>query len=387
MPGVREFGQCPDRKRSTPSANTSPPIEKLEQPPETPRSEQRGSSIWTARLSCFFDPYQAPKARVNMSQEESKRIVAGVDVASRELVVRVSCEGVVRRYDNDAKGIAKLVRDAGKLGVTLVICEHTGRYEQGLMDSLWAKKMPVHCAHPRAVHNFAKALKVNAKSDPLDAATLMEYGLRMDVLPTPAPAPELSLLRDLTGRRTELNEMIVQETNRLKAPGVSTIKKTSLKNHISQLKASVKALEMQVKKLIEKHPSLQTPINRLDKEHGVGPVSAAAIYASMPELGTLTRQSSGALAGLAPYLRESGKYSGKRKISGGRTQARTALYMVALTVIRKKDHPLQLFYRRLKANGKHTSVALTAVMRKLIVRFNTVLKELVALDTTASVSA
>src|SRR5262245_862454 len=149
-----------------------------------------------------------------MIQNESKKVVAGVDVASKELVVRVSCDELVRRFTNTSKGIRDLVRFLSKQGATLVVCEHTGRYEQALLEARWARGIPVHCAHPKAVHNFAKALKVNAKSDPLDAATLMEYGLRMEAPPTPRPLPELRLLRELTARRQDLNDMLVKEQNR-----------------------------------------------------------------------------------------------------------------------------------------------------------------------------
>jgi transposase len=322
-----------------------------------------------------------------MTSDESKKVVAGIDVASDELVVRVSVDDEIRRYSNAATGIRELVKVLQQLGVTLVVCEHTGRHEWALLEALWEHDIAVHCAHPKAVHNFAKALKVNAKSDPLDATTLMEYGMRMEAPPTQRPAPELCLLRELTARRQDLNDMLVKERNRLQAPGVSPVIKRSIRTHIKQLLAAIKALQAQVKELVRKHPTLERPINRLDQEHGVGLVSAAAIYANMPELGSLTRQTSAALAGLAPFLRESGKFSGQRKISGGRTLARTALYMVALTVVRKKDHPLSRLYKRLKAAGKHTSVALTAVMRKLIIRFNTVLRELRAQEQKMAVSA
>ena len=311
-----------------------------------------------------------------MTAEQSNKVVAGIDVASEELVVRVSSDGQIRRYANTAKGIRELMRQLGKLKVTLVVCEHSGRHEWALLEALWALQISVHCAHPRAIRNFAKALKANIKSDPQDALTLMEYGLRMEAPPTPRPASEACLLRDLAARRYDLNDMLVKERNRLQAPGVPPAIKTSIKNHLRQLQAAIEALEEQVKALVASCPELQRPISRLDEEYGVGLVSAAAIYSSMPELGTMTRQTSASLAGLAPFVRESGKYSGQRKIRGGRTQARVALYMVALTVIRKADHPLRAVYLRLKAAGKHTSVALTAVMRKLIIRFNTVLKEL-----------
>lgn len=329
-----------------------------------------------ARLSCLM--HSRHHLEGNMEQTENKRVVAGVDVSKDELVVRVSGDGKLYRFENSPEKIREFVKLAENLDVTLVVCEHTGRHECLLLEALWEGEVPVHCAHPRAVHNFAKALRTNAKSDPLDAATLMEYGLRMDLNPTPRPAPELALLRELTARRLDFNEMLVKEQNRLSAPGVSRVIQSSIKAHIRQMRASVKALEKQTQTLIEKYPSLKKPIQRLDEEPGVGIVSAAAIYSSMPELGTLTRQTAAALAGLAPYTRESGKYFGQRKISGGRKEVRTALYMVALSVIRMKNHPLSIVYRRLKEAGKRGAVALIAVMRKLIIRFNTILRELKA---------
>lgn len=318
-----------------------------------------------------------------MVQTEKKRVVAGVDVSKDELVVRVSCDKETRRFSNDRKGIQQLVRLSQKLGVTLVVCEHTGGYERAFVKGLWNAEIPVSCAHPKAVHSLAKALKVNAKSDPQDASTLVEYGLLMEPSPTPPPAPELELLQELTGRRQDLSQSLVQEQNRAQGPNVSPMLKRSIESHIRQLKAHLKVLEKQVRELVEKHPSLQKPICRLDDEYGVGLVTAAAIYGNMPELGTLNRQKAAALAGLAPFLRESGKFSGQRRISGGRTQVRTSLYMVALTVIRKSEHPLRNFYLRLKTLGKRSSVALVAVMRKLIIRFNTILQKLRAQEASA----
>lgn len=314
-----------------------------------------------------------------MNTNEKNTIVCGVDVASAELVVRVSSETPVRRYTNDPKGIRELVSLLRDKKVSLVVCEHTGRHEWNLLQALWKKGIPVHCAHPKSVHNFAKVLKENAKSDPIDAGVLMEYGLRMDLCPTQPPKPEFTALRELTARRDDLNGMLVMEKNRLGAPAVSSSIKADIKNHIRQLKNALKTLDKRMRALVIEHESLRTPIERLDEEHGVGLVSAAALYANVPELGTLNRQSAAALVGLAPFIRSSGKFAGQRKITGGRTLPRNALYLVALSVIRKRGHPLRALYIRLKANGKENMVALTAVMRKLIIHFNTVLKELRAL--------
>jgi transposase len=311
-----------------------------------------------------------------MNNTEDKKVVAGIDVGSEELVVRISVDSKLLRYRNNPKGIRALVQVLRNLSVTLVVCEHTGRYEWELLLALWARKIPLHCAHPKATRNFAKAMKANSKSDPIDAEILMQYGLRMELELTVAPRAELIALKELTARRDDLNGMLVQETNRLKAPAISASLKSAIRAHLRYLKTALEKNAREIVDLVNKNPSIKIPIDCLDEQHGVGVLSAASIYASMPELGTLTRQSAGSLAGLAPLLRDSGKFSGQRKISGGRTQARNALYMVALTVIRKKNHVLSTFYKRLKKNGKKSNVALTAVMRKLIIYFNTKLREL-----------
>lgn len=311
-----------------------------------------------------------------MTMEGSKKVVAGVDVSSEELVVRGSWDGKVQRFANDAAGHPQLLEVLRKQGVTLVVCEHTGRYERALLVALWQSGIPVHCAQPKAVHNFAKARKATGKSDPIDAETIMQYGLRMDLEPTPPPSAAIVALQELTARRDDLNGMLVQEKNRLKAPAISGAMKGEIRKHVRYLEKALLGNAQRIARITEEEPSLKAPIECLDKEHGVGRMAAACIYASIPELGTLNRQTAASLGGLAPLLRDSGKFSGQRKISGGRTQARNALYMVALSVIRKKDHPLRLFYLHLKKAGKHTSVALTAVMRKLLIRLNTQLKVL-----------
>ena len=112
---------------------------------------------------------------------------------------------------------------------------------------------------------------------------------------------------------------------------------------------------------------------RLDAIPGVGPVVAATVLAEMPELGSLSAQRAAALAGVAPYNRDSGGQKGLRQISGGRPTVRSALYMAALSAVRH-DRILKEFYLRLRAAGKKPLVALTAVMRKLIVLMNHLLK-------------
>lgn len=308
--------------------------------------------------------------------EEKQKVVAGVDVAKGELVVRGSWDTNVVRFENTQNGVRKLIKVLKDQSVTLVVCEHTGRYERLLVLALFSKGLPVHCAHPKAVHHFAKARKATAKSDPIDAETIMQYGIAMDLKPDQPPSTAFQALQELASRRDDLREMLVMEKNRLKAPGISSALKKDIREMIQVLEKRLQRNEEAMENLIKKEPSLAAPIEILRKQHGVGLISAVLLYASMPELGTLTRQTSASLAGLAPILRDSGKYSGQRRIGGGRTLARNALYMVAMAAIRKKDGVLQKLYLNLRKAGKRRMVALTAVMRKLIIRLNTVLKDL-----------
>src|ERR1035437_2216856 len=115
----------------------------------------------------------------------------------------------------------------------------------------------------------------------------------------------------------------------------------------------------------------------LDKIQGVGPRTAWMVLAHMPELGQLNRQEAAALAGLAPWTRESGTMKGMRCIGGGRPEVRLALYMAALSAARCNP-VLCVLYKRLRAKGKLPKVALTAVMRRLLTYMNYCIKALPA---------
>ena len=102
-------------------------------------------------------------------------------------------------------------------------------------------------------------------------------------------------------------------------------------------------------------------------------MTASSILAELPELGKLSRSEAGALAGVAPYNCDSGTHRGRRMIRGGRAKVRRVLYMAAV-VASRYNTVLKAFYTRLVAAGKPKKVALTAVMRKLVVLLNHLLK-------------
>ena len=140
-----------------------------------------------------------------------------------------------------------------------------------------------------------------------------------------------------------------------------------------QVGRQIAKVEALIEALLEEQAALADQVRRLDAIMGVGRLTAVLVLAALPELGTLNRRQAAALAGLCPYNRDSGKWAGQRHISGGRADVRRALYMAALSASRS-NHLLKPFYDRLIAAGKPFKVALTAVMRKLVVLMNHLLK-------------
>jgi len=107
---------------------------------------------------------------------------------------------------------------------------------------------------------------------------------------------------------------------------------------------------------------------------GVGKVLSSTLLAQLPELGMLNRKQIAALAGLAPFNRDSGNMRGSRCIWGGRAQVRRVLYMATVAGVRSNP-TIRTFYLRLRTNGKHAKPALIACMRKFLVILNAMLHD------------
>jgi transposase len=228
--------------------------------------------------------------------------------------------------------------------------------------------------NPRLPRDFARARNLLAKTDALDAAILAEFGRRMNPAPTPRPDPVLARLDELVNRRAQLIEDRTRERNRLEAAcGAQT--RDSLRRHLRHLESQIEKMEDHIDKLVAATPLLRDKIARLVSVQGVGTLTAAALLAAMPELGALSKNQVAALAGLAPFNRDSGLSRGTRSIHGGRRAVRCALFMAAVTASRFNPI-LKAVYERLKAAGKPNKVALVAVMRKLLIYLNRLLKPL-----------
>jgi transposase len=242
-----------------------------------------------------------------------------------------------------------------------VICEASGGYEQALLGALQGRAVAVTLVQANRVRQFARACGILAKTDRIDAVVLASFGHALKPLPSPAPARHLLRLRELDRQRRHLSRLLVAEQNRLAQLSCAELRRLA-RRLIGQIQKQIAWIDERIARLIEQDQTLNAKAKKLTSFTGVGARTAALLLAQMPELGRLNRRQVAALAGVAPYNRDSGSMRGKRCIFGGRCALRSGLYMAALTAARR-NHILAPFYQRLLAAGKPPKLALTAVMR------------------------
>jgi transposase len=166
--------------------------------------------------------------------------------------------------------------------------------------------------------------------------------------------------------------MLTAEKNRRQIAAKSVLKE--IDRHVAWLEEALRRIDEDLQNTIRNSPAWREKDDLLQSATGVGPKTSAVLIAELPELGQLSRHQIAKLAGVAPINRDSGRYRGERHIQGGRAMVRSALYMATLTAIRRNP-VIAAFYRRLRDDGKKFKVAVTACMRKLLVRLNAMLRD------------
>jgi transposase len=298
-------------------------------------------------------------------------VYIGVDVAKAHL--DVAWEKRSRRFDNDKKGRAALVAWI-KQSVTAVqlVCEASGGYERALLESLERSELKVTLVQANRVRQYARAAGILSKTDKVDARVLSAFGAAMQPKPTLPHSGVQKRLREYEGQRRHLSVLLVAEQNRLEQLGCAELRALSA-SLMNKVKKQIATIDARIASLIAQDQELCVKAQKLTSITGVGTRTAALLLAQMPELGQLNRRQVAALGGLAPFNRDSGTSRGKRTIFGGRRALRSGLYMAALAAARH-NQILSNFYQRLRAKGKPHKLALTAVMRKLLLALNCVLK-------------
>ncbi|MBN9222924.1 MAG: transposase [Mesorhizobium sp.] len=296
----------------------------------------------------------------------------GVDISKDHLDAHRMSDGSSRRFANDKAGHAAFIVWLDDVGARTVY-EPTGPYHRAFERRLANAGAALVKVNPRQARRFAEATGRLAKTDRLDAAMLARMGALLELEARPVRSPILADLKDLSMAREALVKNRTAAKNRAKTLTLDILRRHN-GEQLRQIERQIAAIETEIMALIKADPDLAGRFDILVSIPGVSAITAFALLVDMPELGTLENGKAASLAGLAPVARQSGNWTGRAFIRGGRAGVRKALYMPALVAIRF-NQPLKANYDRLVAAGKPPKKAITAIMRKIIVLANALLRD------------
>lgn len=298
-------------------------------------------------------------------------IAAGIDTAKSKLDVAIHGIDAPIVVPNTPAGWKKLAAHLARREVQRVGIEATGGYERGVVSHLRANGMQVMMFQPLQVKAFAVLHRQRAKNDRLDAALIAACAFMLDGSHSLAPDPRFEELAD----QLTFIEQIEEDIQRCKTRLEHTPKGRLAGIVVADIKRLEKRRVAQLRHLaasVAVHADLARRLELVRSVPGIGERTALALLVRMPELGQVSREEAAALAGLAPFVHQSGTHDGKRHIGGGRERLRRSLYAATLPAAFHWNTPLKAFYARLIAAGKGHKVALVACARKLLIFANTV---------------
>lgn len=285
------------------------------------------------------------QGKVSPERSAATGVYVGIDVCKGWLDVYLHPIGQGLRVANDPTGLKRLKRELARHEVVLVAVEATGKFHRLVQRHLHAAGLAVAVTNPLRSRLFCEATGQLAKTDAIDARLLAIMAESLNPRATPPP-PEIV---------EELQEIV-----RARAAAVED--RTALLNQ--KAAARVGLLKSELARRFEILLSIP----------GIGPIAAIGMLAGLTEMGARSGKEIAMLSGLAPVACDSGETNGQRRIRGGRSHVRTAVYFAALSASRYNPD-LARVYQRLIAAGKRPKVALVAIMRKLVVLANTLVRQ------------
>jgi len=297
--------------------------------------------------------------------------LTAVDVSKESLEIKM----IHRSFNvpNTKKGIAQLIRKMSPAENPFVVCEATGGYERLLMHTMQDADIPICRANPARIRAFARSEGVRAKTDPIDARMILKFAQEKELRPAVPLEPERKRLAAYLDRRSHLKDEAVREKNRIQNSPEEIHAAINRMLHV--LGKEIDLIEEMIRETISSHALISAQVECLKKIKGVGEVTAWVVIAFLGEIDKLTRNQLVALAGVAPFNRDSGIFKGKRKIIGGRAKVRTTLYMATQTA--SMHNPvIKEYVEGLRARGKPYKCAMVAAMRKMLIHMQSELKKL-----------
>ncbi|MGH7932372.1 MAG: transposase [Candidatus Binataceae bacterium] len=145
------------------------------------------------------------------------------------------------------------------------------------------------------------------------------------VVVRPLTNEQAQALEALVTRRRQLVEMLTAEKNRRSS--APKVLHRGIDEHIRWLEKRLSGFDDELANLIRDTPLWRERDELLRSVPGVGQVLSSTLLVHLPELGMLNRKQIAALAGLAPFNRDSGSLRGSRCIWGRpRSDAARSLY-------------------------------------------------------------
>jgi transposase len=296
----------------------------------------------------------------------------GVDVGKTQLDLYLLERGRALTVPNQEPDLSTLIRSLRRYRIKRIVVEATGRLEQPFVRAALAAGLPVIVVSPLKIRRFAQVIGQLAKTDAIDARLIAQFAATVKPAIRPASDLNAQAIKDLVVRRRQLTSLRTMEKNRRQVMPQEL--KSSIDRMIKMLNHELKLLEQLIDNAVDQHGASRHKRELLTSMPGIGNSVAATLIGDLPELGSLDRREIASLTGVAPFNRDSGTLRGKRRIRGGRTQSRTALFLSAMVATRFNPD-IKRFYERLLSAGKHKKVALIACIRKIITALNAMLRD------------
>ena len=302
-------------------------------------------------------------------KHEKYNIVAA-DIAKSALQIQTAAQAF--QVPNAPAGFAELSERIHSFDKPIVVLEASGGYERDLLAYLNRRDIAAALLNPSRVRAFAQSEGIRAKTDPIDAKVIYRFAEEKKPAPTPKPDPARRRMADFLDRRSHLSEQLAREKNRLQNCPKAIAK--SIERMVRFVQKEIDAIDRRIGKLVEKRADLSALVRAMTSVSGVGKMTAWTLIAYLNEITRLSRNKIVALAGLAPFNKDTGKSRGKRRIQGGRAKVRKCLYMAAITAA-THNPVIKEYVDRLKERGKPHKCAIVAAMRKLLIHLQSQIKK------------
>lgn len=305
----------------------------------------------------------------------SQRTVVGIDVSRDSFDFCFLPSGQAGKLKNNPSGVKGFIEKAAQIKPDIVVLEATGGYQNQLVESLFQAQLPLRVENPRHISDFARSLGRLGKTDRLDAHIIARFALSRELTADEPKNPVLVRLSALLTRRSQLMTMVVMEKGQREQTEEDLTEQ--IDEIVGIMNIKIKEIDKAITEIIKSDEKLKRSDEVLQSIPGVGLITSATIISEMPELESVGRKQAAALAGVAPFNRDSGQYRGKRHIRGGRSKVRHVLYCIMRTCL-VHNPVIKGWFERLKARGKAYKVSVIACVRKLL----TVMRAMLISNTT-----